>query len=57
MNMGKMEIRFILLLQRTCLLQNERFFRCLYAFENVKGGKYISLALFYRAGIYYSFGD
>ncbi|WP_130891039.1 transglycosylase SLT domain-containing protein [Fusobacterium ulcerans] len=33
------------------------FSRCLYAFENVKGGRYASLALFYRAGIYYSFGD
>lgn len=33
------------------------FSRCLYAFENVKGGRYSSLALFYRTGIYYSFGD
>ncbi|MDH6456641.1 soluble lytic murein transglycosylase [Fusobacterium sp. PH5-7] len=31
--------------------------RCLYAFENVKGNRYGSLALFYRTGIYYSFGD
>lgn len=33
------------------------FSRCLYAFENVKGNRYASLALFYRTGIYYSFGD
>lgn len=33
------------------------FSRCLYAFENVKGNRYSSLALFYRTGIYYSFGD
>lgn len=33
------------------------FSRCLYAFENVKGSRYSSLALFYRTGIYYSFGD
>lgn len=33
------------------------FSRCLYAFENVKGSRYASLALFYRTGIYYSFGD
>ncbi|MCI6034143.1 transglycosylase SLT domain-containing protein [Fusobacterium varium] len=33
------------------------FSRCLYAFENVKGNRYASLALFYITGIYYSFCD
>lgn len=33
------------------------FSRCLYFFENIKEGKYLSPALLYISGIYYSFGD
>ncbi len=58
MNMEKMEIKiYTFSIKGLPTIELKDFSRCLYAFENVKGNRYASLALFYRTGIYYSFGD